>query len=53
MTKLQDAKSFNLEHYKNNMELSKEYWTIKRHLENNKEMHTSQHNQKRMLSVSQ
>ena len=53
------TKSFNLKHYENNTALSKEYWAIKRnhftpsHLENNKEMRTFQHNQKKMLSVSQ
>ena len=54
------TKSFNLEHYENDTELSKEYWTIKRnhlntksHLENNKEMCTFQRNQKKRLSVSQ
>ena len=54
------TKSFNLEHYKNNTELSKEYWTAKHkpfhtksHLENNKEISTFQHNQKEMLSLSQ
>ena len=53
------TKSFNLEHYENDTELSKEYWKIKQpfhtksHLENNKEMRTFQRNQKKMLSVSQ
>ena len=47
------TKSFNLEHYENDTEQFKEHWTIKSHLESNKEMRTFQFNQKKMLSVSQ
>ena len=54
------TKSFNLEHYENDTELSNKIldnktqsFHTKSHLENNKEMRTFQHNQKKTLSVSQ
>ena len=54
------TKSFNLEHYENDTELSKrildnkmQSFHTKSHLENNKEMRIFQYNQKKMLSVSQ
>ena len=52
------AKTLSLEHYENNTKLYKEQWLPKQsfhtrtHLENNKEMGTFQHNQKKRLSVS-
>ena len=54
------TKSFNLEHYENDTELSKRIldnktqpFHTKSYLENNNEMRTFQYNQKKMLSVPQ
>ena len=54
------TKSFNIKQHENDTdtELSKEYWTMKHDnftpkvLQNNNKIHTFQHNQKKILSVS-